>query len=172
VREVRRFVAESLGGVPEEQVEIILLAASELAANSVRHAGTAYTVTVARTDTEVRVTVDDDGRGEPEVQDPGPFTPNGRGLLIVEQLSDAWGNSSTDGHNRVWFAMRLSPSAAASSRTRDRSGGQVHERPWRSTRVVVHRATGPVRRPAPRLRASCRPTAPSATVRPGPRADR
>src|SRR5690606_15732236 len=39
VREARDFVAESLGGVADEQVEIILLATSELAANSVRHAG-------------------------------------------------------------------------------------------------------------------------------------
>ena len=107
VREVRAFVAESLGGVPEDQQEIILLAASELAANSVRHARTDYTVTVERSDREVRVTVEDDGAGDPEVQDPGPLTPSGRGLLIVKQLSDAWGSSSTEDHTRVWFTIQL-----------------------------------------------------------------
>ena len=122
VRDVRQFVAQHLDGVPEEQVEVILLATSELAANSVRHAGTAYTVEVDRSDRAVRVTVEDDGEGDPEVQDPGPFTPSGRGLLIVEQLSDDWGSSSRRGHTRVWFSVRLEPGVASSSGAPDEDG--------------------------------------------------
>jgi anti-sigma regulatory factor (Ser/Thr protein kinase) len=106
VREVRRFVAEALEGLSGEQTEIIVLAASELAANCVRHAGTEFTVTVDRQGDEVRVTMDDAGDGQPEVQHPGPETPSGRGLLIVEQLADAWGASQSGGRNRVWFSMR------------------------------------------------------------------
>jgi anti-sigma regulatory factor (Ser/Thr protein kinase) len=137
VRDVRRFVAGHLDGVPEEQVEVVLLATSELAANSVRHAGTAYTVQVDRTADEVRVTVDDDGEGDPEVQDPGPFTPSGRGLLIVDQLSDDWGSSSRPGHNRVWFAVRLRPDGSPSSGRTSRS--QQHER---SRRIAPPRTVG------------------------------
>lgn len=132
VRDVRQFVADHLDGVPEEQVEVILLAASELAANSVRHAGTSYTVQVDRSDRAVRVTVDDDGEGDPEVQAPGPFTPSGRGLLIVEQLSDDWGSSSRRGHTRVWFSMRLRPEGASSSSGRT-GRGRGGERAWRPT---------------------------------------
>ena len=116
VRDVRSFVGECIEGLPEEQVEIILLASSELAANSVRHAGTHYTVKVDRTDTEVRVTVEDGGTGRPEVQDPGPLTPSGRGLLIVEQLSDAWGTSRAGDRNRVWFSVRASAPSGSGSR--------------------------------------------------------
>jgi anti-sigma regulatory factor (Ser/Thr protein kinase) len=106
VRDVRRFVADALAGLPDEQVEVIVLAASELAANCVRHAGTDFTVTVDRNNEDVRVTMDDAGEGEPAVQHPGPQTPSGRGLLIVEQLADAWGTSQTGDRNRVWFSMR------------------------------------------------------------------
>jgi anti-sigma regulatory factor (Ser/Thr protein kinase) len=131
VRDVRRFVAECIEGLPEEQVEVILLAASELAANSVRHAGTAYTVRVDRSDTEVRVTVEDGGNGTPEVQDPGPLTPSGRGLMIVEQLSDAWGTSRAGDRNRVWFAVRSS-SPSSSSSGAGHAQGPRSGRSWRA----------------------------------------
>ena len=57
VRDVRRFVAAALPGVTDEHLEVIVLAASELAANCVRHAGTDFTVTVDRTGYSVRVTM-------------------------------------------------------------------------------------------------------------------
>ena len=134
VRDVRQYVGGMLDGVPDDQVEIILLATSELAANSVRHAGTAYTVQVDRSDDEIRVTVEDDGDGEPEIQDPGPLTPSGRGLLIVEQLSDAWGASRTAGQNRVWFSMHLrSPDSPASGAGRVVAPHRP-ERGWRPRR--------------------------------------
>ena len=157
VREVRQYVAESITDVPIEQAEIILLAASELAANSVRHARTDYTVTVDRTEDEVRVTVDDDGTGDPEVQDPGPLTPSGRGLLIVEQLSDAWGSSSNADHNRVWFSMRITPEGSApSSRVSHEAGPHRVERDRRGRvppgAVDLFRSRGHRRR-APRLHA-------------------
>jgi anti-sigma regulatory factor (Ser/Thr protein kinase) len=134
VRDVRHYVGQALDGVAQDQVEIILLATSELAANSVRHAGTSYTVQVDRTEAEIRVTVEDDGDGEPEVQDPGPLTPSGRGLLIVEQLSDAWGASRTTGQNRVWFSMHLRPADAPTSGYRHASGPRTSERAWRPRR--------------------------------------
>jgi anti-sigma regulatory factor (Ser/Thr protein kinase) len=107
VRDVRRFVEDAVADLPREKLEVVLLAASELASNSVRHATTEYVVTVDRTDRQVRVTVEDQGEGTPALQDPDPSTPSGRGLLIVSQLSDAWGASSARGQNRVWFALQL-----------------------------------------------------------------
>lgn len=105
VGDARRYVADGLTGVSTEQLEVIVLAVSELAANSVRHAGTPFTVTVDQDDHEVRVTVNDAGTGRPAIQNPGPMTPSGRGLLIVERISDEWGSSSDAGHNRVWFSV-------------------------------------------------------------------
>ena len=107
VRDVRRFVADALPGVAGEHLEVIVLAASELASNCVRHAGTEFAVTVDRTGDAVRVTMEDAGSGDPMVHHPDPQTPSGRGLLIVEQLADSWGSTKVEGRNRVWFSMQV-----------------------------------------------------------------
>lgn len=116
VREVRRFVAEAVAGLPLDRVDAIVLAASELAANSVRHARTPFTVSVERDTRRVRVMVEDEGTGRPQVQDPDPLTPSGRGLLIVARMSDDWGTASSHGRNRVWFSVLTAAAPGAGPR--------------------------------------------------------
>lgn len=106
VSAARRFVADAVEGLTDEAVDTVVLAVSELAANSVRHAQTDFTVAVDQDEREVRVTVTDRGSGRPEVQDPDPFTPSGRGLLIVDRVSDDWGARKAGDRNVVWFALR------------------------------------------------------------------
>ena len=104
----RRFVAAELSGIDPDLREVAALATSELAANAVRHAATGFGVEVECTDTEVRVVVSDQGEGVPAVQHPGPDAPSGRGLAIVEQVTDAWGLEANDGDgHRIWFLLRL-----------------------------------------------------------------
>ena len=112
IRLARRFVADELAGADPEWVDLVVLATSELASNCVIHARTAFTVTVDRTDDGVRVVTADDGDGEPEVQHPDPLTPTGRGLLIVERLSDDWGAQVVRGRTEVWFRM-VEPATSA-----------------------------------------------------------
>jgi serine/threonine-protein kinase RsbW len=105
----RRYVAGLLNGVPRDITDEIAIMVSELATNCVRHTVTDFTVRVDRTASEVRVDVTDSGGGTPEVRSPELSEPSGRGLRIVEELSDAFGITQlADGPGKtVWFVVRL-----------------------------------------------------------------
>jgi anti-sigma regulatory factor (Ser/Thr protein kinase) len=89
--QARRFVSEAIADVPEEVSDAVTLIASELASNSVRHAASAFAVRVERLPDRIRIEVEDDGGGEPNVKTPGPTDTSGRGLQIVSSLADEWG---------------------------------------------------------------------------------
>ena len=106
----RRYVGETLDDLPRDVVEPVSLMVSELASNCVQHAETDFTVSIERTEHEIRVDVADGGGGGVARRDPPPTEPTGRGLRIVEQLSDAWGVTKPVGHDgsEVWFVVHLS----------------------------------------------------------------
>jgi anti-sigma regulatory factor (Ser/Thr protein kinase) len=80
--------------VPDDAAETVALIVSELATNAIRHAH------VPRRSFEVALTRDSEKAIEIEVSDASPHHPvvksfdpdatSGRGLLLVEALSDAW----------------------------------------------------------------------------------
>src|SRR5436190_24157834 len=87
----------------------VRLLVSELVTNSVQHAQVAaedsIVLSVALTDTTVRVSVRDEGPGfEPPASPPPDDADAGWGLFLVEQLADAWGVG--DGGKGVWFEIR------------------------------------------------------------------
>ncbi len=62
------------------------------------------------------VSVTDQEDGTPALQSPDPNEPHGRGLRIVEALSDEWGISSNAiAGKSVWFRMSLESSVADAS---------------------------------------------------------
>jgi two-component sensor histidine kinase len=85
--------------------DTVLLLASELVTNAVRHAATPFELTVSVNGRGVVVAVvDQDRRHPPRLCDPGPEDTHGRGLRIVEELSESWGTESMAGDaKRVWF---------------------------------------------------------------------
>jgi anti-sigma regulatory factor (Ser/Thr protein kinase) len=87
----------------EEFVDAARLVVDELVWNVVIHAGTKAVVRVA-TQERGGVTIDvaDWGPGEPTLREPGPEDLTGRGLMIVNELSDAWGWYPTDGGKVTW----------------------------------------------------------------------
>ncbi len=95
---VRAAVAMALDRtLPSEVVENILMVATELVSNSVMHAGAPpgdRIIFRLRARRRVRLEVEDGGRGfggrPPPVVDPGR-DPGGRGLMIVDLLSEEWG---------------------------------------------------------------------------------
>ena len=107
VRAAREFVAGAL----EEQgfegdSEVVLLLASELVTNAVRHAATPFEITVDVEDGGVRVAViDGDVDHAPQVRHPGPEDTNGRGLLLVDQLAAVWGSNRVARGKSVWFTL-------------------------------------------------------------------
>jgi anti-sigma regulatory factor (Ser/Thr protein kinase) len=109
VTQARRYVREVISGAPPELADAIELMTSELATNSIRHAATAFEVGVDRSRRSIRVEVTDQGSGQPAVLSPDPMQTSGRGLKIVEQLSDDWGVLAAGGRNAktVWFSVGI-----------------------------------------------------------------
>ncbi|MDT0307658.1 ATP-binding protein [Streptomyces sp. DSM 44917] len=82
-----------------DTVEILI---SELVTNAVRYGGSEQVrVLLAHGEGEVFLAVDDGAPGRAHVRQVGPESESGRGMAIVQALSDAWG---TDGP-RTWCTV-------------------------------------------------------------------
>lgn len=95
---------------PAELMEAVRVVIAELASNAVHHARTAYTVTV-REDAEgaVTVAVHDDSPEQPELQPFDPRAARGRGLQIVDGLTEQWGTlADPDDGKTVWARLAAS----------------------------------------------------------------
>jgi len=102
----RQFVRETLESVPGSVLDAVELMVSELATNSVKHAKTSFEVVIERSGTVVRVEVSDRGNGDPTPRNPRPSDPTGRGLRIVDLLSDKWGVRHAGDTTTVWFLLQ------------------------------------------------------------------
>ena len=90
-------------------VEPVRLVVSELATNALVHAQTTFSVTLSGSDNEVVLTVWDDSQALPERRASQVLNASGRGLEIVDIVSQAWGiNQDEAGSKGVWasFALR------------------------------------------------------------------
>jgi anti-sigma regulatory factor (Ser/Thr protein kinase) len=103
--EARRFVAECLLSAGEDFGEALVVAVSELVTNAVLHAASACRVEVCIDGSGVRVSVQDADPRLPEPRARAPRRVDGRGLLIVESLSDRWGVTPVPGGKVVWFEL-------------------------------------------------------------------
>jgi len=93
-RDARRFVARSLlSWELPRLVAPATLVASELVTNSVVHAVTVVDLTMTRAGQYLRIAVRDHGGGRPAARadDPARSGLSGRGLLIVQAVTRAWG---------------------------------------------------------------------------------
>jgi hypothetical protein len=120
----RRFANETLVDSPPDLLEAIELMVSELATNCVRHVRTRFELMILRTREEIRIEVTDHGGGVPRMRSPGPDDPTGRGLRIVDMLSEQWGvlNQSLSGKT-VWFSV---PAAVAATELSDDQEVEAH----------------------------------------------
>jgi anti-sigma regulatory factor (Ser/Thr protein kinase) len=107
VRAAREFVADALRDQGfAGDYDTVLLLASELVTNAVRHAATPFEITVEVAHDRVKVAVIDGDRDHgPRVRHPSPDDTNGRGLLLVDQLAAVWGSDRTGGGKAVWFTL-------------------------------------------------------------------
>ena len=101
----RRFVREVLRDQPRDILEAVELMATELATNCVQHARTPFKLTIHDKQGQVRIEVRDTGQGRPVPRSPTPIEPTGRGLRIVEAMSDSWGIDDSSGAKTVWFTV-------------------------------------------------------------------
>lgn len=102
----RRFATRALDDARSDVLEAVELMVSELATNCVRHANTAFELNVVLRRGEIRIEVTDLGGGTPAMRSPGPDDPTGRGLQIVNMLSETWGvEHRASAGNTVWFTL-------------------------------------------------------------------
>ena len=108
----RRVVREELqGALPRRRLADVELIVSELATNSVRHAGCdeagEIAVEAAVEADRVRVALSDAGGGF-EAHTPAPpgnGSAGGYGLVLLDRLSDRWGVQRENGFS-VWFEVQ------------------------------------------------------------------
>jgi anti-sigma regulatory factor (Ser/Thr protein kinase) len=122
VHAARRFAIDALAGLPADALEAIELMVSELATNCIRHERTSFYVTVSTMQRVIRVEVTDSGSGMPTMRSPGPNDPSGRGLQIVDMLSDEWGiEPEVPAGKTVWFSLTVQPRDGAPEPAGDRT---------------------------------------------------
>ena len=106
--QARAFVVRYLGDHRlAHLVDPVRLIASELSTNAVVHARTAFSVTLTERDHVVTLIVEDEEptRG-PDLGTPDLLASGGRGMRIVEQMSDSWGvGIDPRGTKRVWASF-------------------------------------------------------------------
>jgi CheY-like chemotaxis protein len=105
----RRFVSETLGTWHlEPLLDAALLVTSELAANAVTHAGSAFRVQLSVRSTTLRIDVLDYGSGAPEPQAHSLSEEHGRGLHLIDAMTTAWGIEDAPTVGKVvWAELAL-----------------------------------------------------------------
>jgi len=107
VGQARRFCSSTLEGwgVSADLVDTCVLLVSELATNAVLHARTPFTVTIVDRPV-LRIEVHDQDPRPPHPRDYGPEASSGRGLHLVEMLSQSSGTVIDGaGGKCVWFEL-------------------------------------------------------------------
>ncbi len=107
VSHARHFVRHMFSVFPSRTVEIAELLTSELATNAVLHGCTAFDVIVSQDDDALRVAVHDESNRMPVPLAGKPSDPHGRGLSMVELLSDKWGTVQNGPGKTVWFDLKI-----------------------------------------------------------------
>lgn len=88
--------------------EHAVLLVSELVGNAVRHTGASvFGLRMLRRRGWIRIEVRDPSRGLPCLMPVQPMDVSGRGLYLVDKLSDRWGVDLLPRGKNTWFEMRL-----------------------------------------------------------------
>jgi anti-sigma regulatory factor (Ser/Thr protein kinase) len=107
----RAHVADDLGrrGVPDAAADDVILVASELAANAIRHGSPPALLRLEYTDGRVRVTVSNHGGSpDPRIVDAAPDAGSGRGLAMVQAIADEVGWQRDGDRLDVWAELPIS----------------------------------------------------------------
>ena len=112
--EARRRVRDAIRSwqVPVD-LDAALLLTSELVTNAIRHeagqGAQAVMLVIASSRGRLRVDVHDTSRSLPAVAEVPADAETGRGLLLVETLSDEWGFYRTPAGKAVYFTLPFEP---------------------------------------------------------------
>jgi anti-sigma regulatory factor (Ser/Thr protein kinase) len=113
VSDARSFAVQVLGPQSPER-DVVELLVSELATNALRHAGSAFVVTVRLGPNWTRVEVSDNSRRPPRLlRSDDSHAETGRGLLLLDFFARSWGHRETLSGKSVWFETDRSQSISA-----------------------------------------------------------
>ncbi|MGB6206019.1 MEDS domain-containing protein [Mycobacterium sp.] len=100
----RHFVIDTLAACNLSHVaDDAALIVSELAANAVVHANTAFRVVVSSASAGVvRLTVEDATRSQPVLRRAGRHDSGGRGIALIAEITREWGCNLSPGGKTVW----------------------------------------------------------------------
>jgi hypothetical protein len=106
------------------------LVVSELVTHAMLYADSDLLVTVARCGSQLRVSVRDANRTNPQLAELDPARIGHRGLMLVAAVSESWGVLPTrDGGKVVWAVLTTNPPPARSHRlSTGRAGGPTRPR--------------------------------------------
>lgn len=110
-RAARAHVADDLGrrGVPDAAADDVILVASELAANAIRHGAPPALLRLEYADGRVRVTVSNHGDApDPRIVDAAADADHGRGLAMVRAIADEIGWERDGDRLDVWAEVAVS----------------------------------------------------------------
>jgi anti-sigma regulatory factor (Ser/Thr protein kinase) len=107
VRAARAFVADELGPTVDlDTVQRTQLLVSELATNVVEHARTGFVLDLAVVGDLVRISITDGSSDPPVPRSAVVSEVGGRGLSILDQLSERWGCDVGRDEKTVWCEIR------------------------------------------------------------------
>jgi anti-sigma regulatory factor (Ser/Thr protein kinase) len=119
VRAARLFVADQLDlwgatthDVAHDQVVDAVLVVSELVANAVKFSAREVELRLDVHRDHIQIAVTDDNVQRAERQQPDRQTPGGRGLVLVDALTDEWGQQWQGDNKTVWAQLPLPPGSA------------------------------------------------------------
>ncbi|WP_436318484.1 ATP-binding protein [Streptomyces caniferus] len=110
--EARKFAVEALSawGV-RDRLDDICLCLSEAATNALVHAGPpsfGFRARLAISGPVVRLEIHDQGADRPHRKHPRLDDTSGRGLLLVDELSDDWGVEEQQGTGKtIWITFKI-----------------------------------------------------------------
>ncbi len=87
--------------------DVAVLLASELATNAVKHARTPLTVWLGHRPDRLVLSVEDASHAHPAVRHPDAQSEDGRGMLLVDVLSERWGELDIPTGKRVWAEIAI-----------------------------------------------------------------
>jgi anti-sigma regulatory factor (Ser/Thr protein kinase) len=89
----------------DDRRDCVLVLLSELVTNAVLHARSEITVHLDLTDDRLRVQVDDSSRTPPVRRPTRDDVPGGRGLQLLDVMSEQWGVLTSGAGKTVWFEI-------------------------------------------------------------------
>lgn len=104
--QARRHVRQKLVAWElDDLVDPVVLLTSEVVTNALLHAGTVITVAVRRDGQGVRVEVGDGSGVQPVQRRRSTTATTGRGVQLLESVSDGWGSIAVGEGKLVWFRV-------------------------------------------------------------------